>query len=129
MLHYSKRLVPVPPTYERIGAGLGRPFSDLIFAKWGFNNVDLIGLLFTLIYRATGHRQERAQNADTTGGTTAGKGLRPKDLTLGWELAPTITQPKTCSVIIGSCHIAWTPHARTPLTNAAPTHAARSAPR
>ena len=39
MLHYSKRLVPVPPTYERIGAGLGRPFSDLIFAKWGFNNV------------------------------------------------------------------------------------------
>ena len=39
MIHYSKRLVPVPPTYERIGAGLGRPFSDLIFAKWGFNNV------------------------------------------------------------------------------------------
>ena len=39
MLHYSKRLVPVPPTYERIGAGLGRPFSELIFAKWGFNNV------------------------------------------------------------------------------------------
>ena len=39
MLHYSKRLIPVPPTYERIGAGLGRPFSDLIFAKWGFNNV------------------------------------------------------------------------------------------
>ena len=39
MLHYSKRLVPVPPTHERIGAGLGHPFSDLIFAKWGFNNV------------------------------------------------------------------------------------------
>ena len=39
MIHYSKRLVPVPPTYERIGAGLDRPFSDLIFAKWGFNNV------------------------------------------------------------------------------------------
>jgi hypothetical protein len=39
MLHYSKRLVPVPLTHERIGAGLGHPFSDLIFAKWGFNNV------------------------------------------------------------------------------------------
>ncbi len=39
MLHYSKRLIPVPPTYERVGAGLGRPFSDLIFAKWVFNNV------------------------------------------------------------------------------------------
>ena len=36
---------------------------------------DLIGLLFTLIYRATSHRQERAQKADTTGGITAGKGL------------------------------------------------------
>ena len=36
---------------------------------------DLIGLLFTLIYRATSDRQERAQNADTTGGIRAGKGL------------------------------------------------------
>ena len=34
---------------------------------------DLIGLLFTLIYRAISDRQERAQNPVTTGGTAAGK--------------------------------------------------------
>ena len=36
---------------------------------------DLIGLLFTLIYRATSDRQERAQNAGCMGATAAGKGL------------------------------------------------------
>ena len=36
---------------------------------------DLIGLLFTLIYRATSHRQERAQTPGCLGATTAGKGL------------------------------------------------------
>ena len=40
MRHYSKRLGSgPPPTHEGIGAGLGHPFSDLIFAKWGFNKV------------------------------------------------------------------------------------------
>ena len=36
---------------------------------------DLIGLLFTLIYRATSHRQERAQTPGCLGATTAVKGL------------------------------------------------------
>ena len=36
---------------------------------------DLIGLLFTLIYRAISDRQERAQNPSITGDTAAGKGL------------------------------------------------------
>ena len=37
---------------------------------------DLIGLLFTLIYRPTSHRQERAQNPVITGDNTARKGIR-----------------------------------------------------
>ena len=36
---------------------------------------DLIGHLFTLIYRAISDRQERAQKPVTTGGITARKGL------------------------------------------------------
>ena len=39
MFHHSKRLIPVPPTYERIGAGLGRRSSELINSKWAFNIV------------------------------------------------------------------------------------------
>ena len=39
MFHHSKRLVPVPPTYERIAAGLGRPSAELIHSKWAFNIV------------------------------------------------------------------------------------------
>jgi len=38
-LHYSPRLLPIPPTYKLNGSSLGRPDVDLIFAKWAFNNI------------------------------------------------------------------------------------------
>ena len=38
-LHYSPRLLPIPPTYKLNGSCFGRPDVDLMFAKWAFNNV------------------------------------------------------------------------------------------
>ena len=38
-LHYSPRLLPIPPTYKLNGSSFGRPDVDLMFAKWAFNNV------------------------------------------------------------------------------------------
>ena len=38
-LHYSPRLLPIPPTHKLNGSSLGRPDVDLMFAKWAFNIV------------------------------------------------------------------------------------------
>eukprot|EP00964_Phaeocystis_antarctica_P041933 scaffold24017_cov82-Phaeocystis_antarctica.AAC.1 len=38
-LHYSPRLLPIPPTHTLNGSSLGRPDVDLMFAKWAFNIV------------------------------------------------------------------------------------------
>ena len=38
-LHYSPRLLPIPPTYKLNGSSFGRPDVDLMFAKWAFGNV------------------------------------------------------------------------------------------
>ena len=38
-LHYSPRLLPIPPTYKLNGSSFGRPDVNLMFAKWAFNNV------------------------------------------------------------------------------------------
>ena len=38
-LYYSPRLLPIPSTYKLNGSSFGRPDVDLMFAKWGFNNL------------------------------------------------------------------------------------------
>ena len=38
-LHYSPRLLPIPPTYKLNGSSFGRPDVHLMSAEWAFNNV------------------------------------------------------------------------------------------